>query len=90
MAANKNLPGPEPIRYYVDYSHRLSWRKLDTANNYWAIYYLGQHVGEMFKGKSGWIGLVFASGSEPSAGFVCQKRGDCMRHVAGRVLNPSH
>lgn len=93
MALNKALGGPIPIGIFPDASYRLSWVKIKaeempetwTANPYYHVYYKGLWIADLYRGRSGWIGLIWGKGS-----FIRKNVTEATLHIAGVVTSPGN
>lgn len=78
------------VAYHHTYSSRLGWTKLPDKD-WWIVTYRGIQIGEMWKGKSGWFGLLYTirvDDKTPTARWLSDKNGRVVElWLCGAILN---
>ncbi len=78
------------LAYHHDYSTRLGWAKVPDQD-WWIVSYQGRQIAEMWKGKSGWFGLIYTirvDTREPTAKWLMDKSGRAIEMwICGAILN---
>lgn len=89
MTDRKRLAGPTAVRYFMRPLDRLDCRIREVPEpwKYWDVYWDGEHVGHILKGKGGiWHGMLFATETRRGRTFRARKWAVLGLHLVG-VLN---
>lgn len=85
MAVKKRIESMD-VRLYPDVRYHLEWYKEDVPapyRDYYSVFYRGEHVAEIFRGKSALYGIVFEK--------LIRLRGGTLYnmglHIAGMFVN---